>query len=202
MSIINTVPSGNAPDASGDQVKPEQPIQDNKVAYETYSKVLEEAKKAKERARELEAFKKSVEEEKLKAEGNLQAIIKLREEELNKVREEKEHLERGLQDGSKLRAVLDSLNGRVDEAYFGLFDLSQVVIDPKTQLPDQMSVAKYARDFEAKYGLVIQKDTGSKLPNNAPQTGSTSLTYEEWLKLPLKEQKTRLKEVINTTSNQ
>jgi hypothetical protein len=196
MSIINTIPSGNAPAVSDELVKPEQP-QDNRVSYETYQKVLDEAKKAKEKARELEAFKKQTEEEKLKAEGNLQAIIKMREEELFKVREDKEQLERGLQDGSKLRAVLDSLNGRVDDAYYGLFDLSQIVIDPRTQLPDQMSVAKYARDFEAKYGLVIQKDTSSRLPNNAPQTGSASLTYEEWLKLPLKEQKTRLKEVIN-----
>jgi len=196
MSIINTIPSGNAPAVSDELVKPEQ-TQDNRVSYETYQKVLDEAKKAKEKARELEAFKKQTEEEKLKAEGNLQAIIKMREEELLKVREDKEQLERGLQDGSKLRAVLDSLNGRVDDAYYGLFDLSQIVIDPRTQLPDQMSVAKYARDFEAKYGLVIQKDNSSRLPNNAPQTGSASLTYEEWLKLPLKEQKTRLKEVIN-----
>lgn len=199
MSIINTVPSGNAPDASGDTVKPVDQIQpvDNRVSHETYLKVLDEAKKAKEKARELEAYKKQTEEEKLKAEGNLQAIIKMREEELARIRDEKEQLERGLQDGSKLRAVLDSLNGRVDEPFYGLFDLSQIVIDPRTGLPDQMSVAKYARDFEAKYGLVIQKDSSSKLPNNAPQTGSTSLTYEEWMKLPLKDQKARLKEVIN-----
>jgi hypothetical protein len=72
--------------------KPEQTTEkENQVAYETYQKVLKEAKAAKERAKradELEAQLRQREEEELEKKGNYEELLARAREEANKFKDE------------------------------------------------------------------------------------------------------------------
>lgn len=180
------------------------PTESESISYETHKKLLSEKKKRDEEnqalKRQLEDFlakEKAREEEELKKQKNFEQLLKLREEELQKEREEKNSLRSMAEKGLKRRSFLDAVNGAVDEQYWGLIDLNEIVIDPTTGVPDEQSVQKAAREFEKKYPLVLQKRSGGpRLPGDAPRGSGGKLTYEEWLSLPLKEQKARLKEVM------
>jgi hypothetical protein len=92
-------------------------------------------------------------------------------------------------------AVLSHLSGEVEDQYFGLIDVSQVVIDPSTGLPDETSAQKAASLFEQRYSKVIMRPSGVAMPNQAAKGAATQLTYQEWLQLPYDEQKKRMKDV-------
>jgi len=198
----STSPSGTPQNASGN---PES-ITENKdsVAYETYRKVLGEKKKrdeelaaAKQRLEELERLQKEQEETKLKEKEDFKTLLQLREQELNESKQKLQTLETDINDGKKLNAFLKAINGTVDNHYLSLVDLDKIVIDPNTNMPDENSVMAFAKEFEQTYSKIIDRPSGQKLPNNAASFGNGSLTVEEWTKLPLKEKKARLSEVVN-----
>lgn len=205
MSEVDLKGSGgadqNAGGNSGENQDPKE--QKDVVKYETYKKVLDEKKRRdgeldelKKRLNTLEAEKAEKEKKEAEAKGDLQKLLELERQEKAKARQELDEIKGTLASGSKLKAVLDSINGKVDEQYWKLLDLDKVVIDPNTGLPDQTSVQAAAKEFETNYALVIKKPTSAKLPNDAPQGGGGKLTYEAWLKLPLKEKGERMKEVM------
>src|SRR6056297_807890 len=76
MDNVNENPVDSSQDASGsEEVKSEQQRAEDVVKYESYKKVLSEAKNAKERARELEAQLEAKKNAELEAKGNYQEII-------------------------------------------------------------------------------------------------------------------------------
>lgn len=173
------------------------------VKYETYTKVLSEKKKRDEEVSELkkqlESFQskdKEREETNLKAKEDYKKLLEIRDKELKESRDKHAGLLGTLEQVAKRGAFLDAVSGTIDEQYYSLIDMKNIVIDPSTGIVDEASVLKAAKDFEAKYPLVIKRSSGNGLPNDAAKGGSTKLTYEEWKSLPLKEQKSRLKEVL------
>jgi len=205
MSTSNG-PGGTAPSAGGASDK----TQNNTTQTETFSpeerakllehkdKLLTEKKKLQERLDAFEAKEREREEAEAKAKGEIDKLLKLREEELARYKNENETIKTNLQNGVKLRALLEEVQGSIDDQYWSLIDLKDVVIDPNTGMPDPASVQKAAREFEQRYPLVISRAAGGSLPNDAAKGGATKLTYDEWLKLPSKEQKARLKEVMGS----
>lgn len=207
MSTDTTASSGSNQDASGDQDK-NQTTNDSgskdSVKYETYQKVLAEKKKrdqdladAHKRLSALEEEKKQREEASLKEKEDFKKLAELREQELKAEREKRQGLEKNVQEGKKLRAFLDSVQGKVEKQYWALIDLDAIVVNPDTGMPDEESVKKAAKDFEASYPAVIQRKNAGTLPGDAAKGGSAKLTYEEWLKLPVDQKKARLSEVMN-----
>jgi hypothetical protein len=200
--------SGTTPAPGGNKendpsVAPIVETRPDTVKYDTYQKVLNEKKRRDEELTEtrqkldaLETEKKTRDEQELHAKGELKKLLDIRDKELADSKAKYSNLHTTLETGVKRGSFLNAVNGIVDEQYYSLIDLSQVVIDPATGMPDELSVQKAARDFESKYPLVIKRTSGNGLPNDAAKGGSTSLTYDEWLKLPTKEQKARMKEVI------
>ena len=75
MEEVNQNPVGSTQDASGNEVSTDNQPQSDVVKYESYKKVLSEAKNAKERARELEAQLEAKKMAELEAQGNYQEII-------------------------------------------------------------------------------------------------------------------------------
>lgn len=200
--------SSGAPSASGGSTEnPKDNLEldsakSDTVAYSTHEKLLREKKKRDEELSEVKkqldhllTERKSAEEATLKEKEDYKKLLEIREKELEATRNEHSSLKQTLQNGTKMRAFLDSVNGQVAEQYWSLVDLEQIVTDPQTGLPDESSVQKYARDFEKRFPLVLQTTPNVRIPNDAPMPGK-ALTYEEWQKLPTKEMKARMKDVI------
>jgi len=208
MTTASNVPGGDAQNPGGssdqnqDQKNPADETPNDKpksVSYESYQKVLDEAKKAKAKAAEYERAQKAREEEELKKQGEYQKLLAQREEELAKERKDRQELQDKITDSRKINAFLGAVTGEVPKQYWSLIDLDQIAVDPETGMPDEASVKKAAAEFEKQYVDVVKKPTKGKLPNEAPRGGSASLTYDAWLKLPLKEQRARMKDVDKST---
>lgn len=189
MSDTPQSSSGATVESSGTQQ--ENPKTEDKVAYDTYRKVLSEKKKrdeeleqAKARLSELEKANKERVEMELKEKEDFKTLLSLREQELKKRDEELQSIKGNLEAGAKLRAFLDTVNGAVDKQYWTLVDLEQIKIDPNSGLPDQISVESLARKFEAEYGLVLkQKGAPRMLPNEAAQGAGGKISVAEWKSL-------------------
>lgn len=200
MTISEQASSGsNQNAASGGSAENNQTDDKKKdvVSYETHVKLLAEKKKRDAELAEAHAKLKSFEEAKLKEEGNLKALLEMRDKEIAEAKAKADYAEQVLNDTVKLDAVLGKLSGTVKKQYFGLFDLSKIPVDPATKLPDQLSVEKYAKEFEQTYSAIVEKPSNVQMPNHAAQGTSTKLTYEEWKRLPLKDQPGRIKDVID-----
>ncbi len=160
------------------------------VAFETYDKTMAELKKAKAKLAEIEAQKKSDRDKDLAAKENFKLMVEERDKELLETKQKLTNYEQNYQNAQKLNAVLASLNGEVDEQYWGLIDLSKIAVDPETGSPDKTSAAKYAKEFSSKFSLVVKKPTGVKIPADAANGSGTGVpSYEEWTKMPLQEMK-------------
>lgn len=212
---------GGSPDPKPDNLTPDPPIDGappagdppvpppDTVSFASYDKLMKE-KKA--RDAQLVTLNKQIadskEAERIKFEAELKKnedwkkIAELREQEktdaiakLTSKESELSALQTRLQGGVKMRAFLDAVNGKVDEQYWSLIDLGEIAVDPDRGLPDPGSVQKAARDFEKRYPLVLQKKGAGALPSDAARQAGQKLSYEDWLKLPAKEQRARMSEV-------
>lgn len=203
MTEPNPAPSGAEGDPAGGQPKPiVEPKSDDTVAYSTYKKVLTEKKnrdaeltEARRVISERDAKDKETEEENLKKNQQWQQLAEQKTKEAADAKEQAATTEKRLADGQKMSAVLDALDGGLDKQYWQLVDLDKVVLDPTTGLPEPGSVQAYVKDFREQYGKVLTVQNGPRLPNHAPRS-MTKLTREEWTKLPLKEKKARMNEVM------
>jgi hypothetical protein len=193
------IPGGNPGDQKDDQTDPNPAPPKGTVAYDTYKKAVDEAKAAKAKVAEFEKAKRESEEAALKEQGNYKKILEEREKELKETREKLSGTEKKISDSRKMNAFLGSIAGDVPKQYWSLIDLDDVAVDPETGMPDESSVKRAADKFEKEYGEVIKKPSKGKLPNDAPKGGSAKLTYDAWLKLPVKEQLERMKDVDKST---
>lgn len=180
------------PTTAGDQ-KPQT------VSHETYTKVLDEAKKAKAKVAEYEREQKKRDEEALTKQGEYKKLAEQREQELKEEREKRVSLETRIADSRKLNAILGSVTGEVPKQYWGLIDTNQIAVDPETGIPDEASVKKAAQAFEKQFPDVVKKPSRGKLPDDVPLGGTGKLSYKEWLGLPLKDQLERKKDVDLST---
>jgi hypothetical protein len=202
---LESNPSGVAPDAPSGAPEASQ----DKVAYETYQKLLSE-KKARDaqlaeyqrRFDEIEQQRRNETESKLKQKEDYQSLLKLREQELDEMRSklsakdsELGETKRTIESGVKLQSFLNALEGVVDRKYWSMIDLDSVLIDPTTGTPDPTSVKKSADLFAKSFPELVQKKSVPRPPGSAPQNNN-GLSYEEWLKLPVDEMKKRQKDIV------
>ena len=186
-----------------DQVSDEivDPKTKDSVKYDTFQRVLRQKKSLEEK---LSAYEKTLEEIKMKDEADQQESLKKQQkfEELSKdlesklehERKEKETFKKSWLDTHKLQAVLDKLPSKPKrQEYLSFIDIDKIEIDPETGIVAE-SVEEVANSFLENYGDLLQK-SGKNLPSDAPSS-KQKLTHEAWLKLPLSEKKTRLKDVI------
>lgn len=173
------------PSIVGDNVGGQESKQ---VAYETYLKTLDEAKKAKARLREFEAAEKARLDKELVERGEYQKLLTQRDDELKSVRDEIASIRRKEADRLKLASILNAAGGEIDSKWYGLIDYENVVINPDTGVVDEMSVARAVENLKKSYPEIIRTPNGPRLPVEAPQGGSAGkISRAEWLKLPGKE---------------
>lgn len=196
MSTPNVDPSGNNQPLPVEVLPGNEPPKKETVAYETHLKLLDEKKKLKERLDSLEAAAKKREEDDLKAKEDFKKIAELKEQEANEFKQKLELVEARERNAIKLDAFLKTLDGKVDQKFWGHVDLDAILVNPDTGELDKMSVAKVVEKFRKEYPEIIQRPGQNQLPNAAAAGASGSkLTYEEWLKLPPKEMAARRNEV-------
>jgi predicted RNase H-like nuclease (RuvC/YqgF family) len=169
------------------------------VSYETHRRLLEQRKKDQ---AEKEALQQKLSE--LRQEGNWKSLVEAREARLKALEEESRQyaskanqLEKTLEDAVKLNAFQSKLGGKLKKSeYLGFVDTSRIPIDPETKTVDEKSLEQYAHEFSNKFKELISFDRSGTMPHGAP--GQTKqLSVDEWKKLPLKEKKARLSDVIN-----
>lgn len=155
----------------------ESPQRPEKVDYSTYDKAVKEKKKLSERLNVLESERKQREEKELREKGDLSALLSAREKELAETQGKLAKYEERITKHAKLRAVLEGLNGTVDNEYLDLVPVHMVEIDPETGKPDPESVAKARKVMETKYARVIAPKE-VKLPPSDAARGSEKLDFK------------------------
>ena len=171
------------------EVQPEQNAEapaekKDSVQYETYRRTVGEAKKAKEKARDLEARlaefeakEKEREEKELADQQNWKQLLENREAELAKANERLNHLEGSVSNAIKRDYFLSALNGNVPKEYHGLIPLDKIALDPETRQVDEMSLNSALEEFRKVHHRIIDTSDVSKLPNKAPN-GKASGTLD------------------------
>lgn len=192
MSTDQAVPGGNE-QSSGAEIgeTPQKQIETPKpesVAREAYERAVSEAKSAK-------AELKKLKDADLLKNNEYQKLYE--SEKLAREEVEKKHsgLNQRITESKKLSALMAKLPGKVDQSYWDLIDLEKIAADPETGAIDDASVARYAKEFETKHARLIDRPNTARVPQGAPSSVK-DIGYDEWLTLPLKEQKARMKDII------
>ena len=170
---------------SGEPVAaPENKEQREHVNYDTHRKLLDEKKKIQAKLDEILARDKEREESEARKRGDFEALLKARNEELDRERKAREDLESRIMAGRKMNAVLEALGGNVDQKWLKLIDVSEVAVNPETGEIDQLTVARQAEALKREWPEMVQ--TRGKLPTQAPkglEGGLGMITESEWKKL-------------------
>lgn len=166
---------------------------EQKVAYETYKKVLDEKKSFQKRLDEFERKAKEQMEAELKAKEQYRELYETKQKELEEIADRLKVKELETQNYQKMGAFLKNVQGEVPQQYWGLIDLDKIIMDDSGKV-DEGSVKKAVKDFERNYPEVIKR-AKTQMPNDAAAGAKGSLSYDEWLKLPYEEKRKRQKDV-------
>lgn len=193
-----------SPSGESDQTQPPvgEPPKDpvdqgggDKVAYESYKKLLSEKRKIQ---TELEKFRSESEkrhEQELQSQAKYKELWESSKQEADQLKEKLSGHEERWNDAIKLNAFHDALGEakKIDPKYAGFIDTGKILIDPETGRVDPLSAKKEVDRIMGEYPEIIKSTVTNHLPNTSPS--STALKYEDWLKLPAAEMRKRYKEV-------
>jgi hypothetical protein len=142
-----------------------------KVSYETYQKVLNEAKKAKELVKTL-AEEKAIANEKMLVEQNqwktLAEQYKSKLDETSKTLSEQE---KSIVTGLKYQEFEKHLNGKLKNRDYATFiDFEKIAINPDTKTIDEESVKGVVNDFLKSHSSLVEFGSKGTMPNMASQS--------------------------------
>ena len=151
---------------------------------------------------EVESAKAEAEEAKLREKGEYGVLLKQREERLKQLEEELASKEneigsyKGAMTNFKKAAAFErELGGKLKkDSYWDHVDFDQIALNPEDGKIDSHSLSKVANAFAEEYKELIDYGKVGNLPNGTASSAGR-LTYEQWQKLPLDEQRKRMKDV-------
>lgn len=162
--------STDSVDTSADSVSDKK--SQDKVAYETYSKVLAEAKNAKAKVKEYEAERQVFSDNKLKEQNEWKSLAEAKEKALHETTHKLNELEGTILRSVKINAFQRHLGGRIkDDAYYQFVDVDKIAYNPETQRVDEDSVKGVVSDFVKRHSSLVEFKQG-KMPNEAPKQES------------------------------
>jgi len=178
------------------------------VKYETYKKVLSQHKRSQQEALELkqrldviEKREREREEALLTEQGEYKKLLELERKRSEEKSKEAERSAQMLLETHKLNAFREKLPGKLKHnSYYSFVPTDSIVIDPESGIIDDNSLSSVVSDFLKHHSALVESPSKKDLPWNA-STNSSRLSYEEWLKLPVKEQKSRYKEMRQNDLN-
>lgn len=190
--LTGGTPNPNIGDVPGQEIKEDKAF----LAVKAEKKAL--AEKFANAQAELNKFKEDAklkQEESLKQQGEYKKLYEdsLKDkEEISLKLAQKEKRELALR---KIDVVMQELGAPLAKPeYWDFVDLDRIPVDEATKDIDKNIAKQVASDFMMKFPELMQKKTG-KVPNEAPGSHA-KITKEDWNKLPLKEKKERLKDVL------
>lgn len=163
-------------DQNADSVQTQEPAVQNessngKVSYETYLKVLGEAKKAKEERNALLAEKSKVDESKLKENNEWKTLADQYKEKLDQTTQTLQEQEKSIINGLKYHEFEKHLGGKLkDREYATFVDFDKIILHPETRNVEESSVKSVVNDFLKKHSSLVEFAGGAKLPGKAAES--------------------------------
>lgn len=182
--------------SSGGQSNSEAPSgsqeQKNQVAYETYTKVLDEKKSLAKKYEEMQKQFDEITKKSLEKENDWKGLFELErkeKEEIKRVLAEKDSIlgEYGEREttAKKFSVFKEKLGADIDKRYFSLIDLDDVIINPETGLVDENSAILAAKKFSETYPEIVRPKVGSRGAFEGVGGSFTGgkITYDQWLQI-------------------
>jgi len=146
----------------------------DKVSYDTYRKVLNEAKKTKELLKQLESEKQQLSENKLKEQNEYKTLWEQTQSRLAETEKVLSEKEQTVIKTTKYQAFERYLGGRLrDQSYDVFVPYDNIVFDPETQKINDDSVKMAVSDFVKKHGHLVEFQS-NKLPSDAANSFAQS----------------------------
>lgn len=144
----------------------------DKVAYDTYKRVLSEAKKLKEQVKAFEEAQAKGNEQKLKDQNEWKQLAETKAAQVEDLEKKYNEQKQQIVNGMKYQEFEKQLGGKLkDREYATFIDFEKIVINPETQRIDAESVKGVVSDFVKKHSGLVEF-TSARMPNQAPTTSS------------------------------
>lgn len=175
-------------------------------------RILNESKEYKEK---FQAYKskeetfleeqKKAEESRLREQGEYKTLLEQREQQLEELKSslekangETDSYKQSIVNLRKASAFERELGGKLKkDSYWTHVDFDKIAVNPENGEIDKASLKTVADGFIKEYKELVSFPVGGNMPNGTPSGSSGKLTYEQWQKLPLKDRKKRMKDVVN-----
>lgn len=138
------------------------------VKYETYNRVLSEAKKLKDKVKEYETVLQQSQEQKLKEQNEWKALAEQYKSKLDQTSNALQEQERSIVNGLKYHEFEKHLGGKLKNKDYATFiDFEKIILNPETKQVDEDSVKAVASDFVKQHSSLVEFQASGKLPNQA-----------------------------------
>lgn len=160
---MSTTDQVNSVDNTKDGVNSEK----NSVSYETYLRVLNEAKKAKEENKAFKAEEEKRKEQGLKEQNEYKTLFETTKTQLEAEKASKMQLEESINNGLKISAFEKVIGGKIKNSdYYQLIPFDKIPFNPETKKVDEEGAKLVASEFLKTHSALIEFQTG-KMPNVA-----------------------------------
>jgi len=141
----------------------------DKVSYDTYRKVLNEAKKTKELLKQYETDKQVSDENKLKEQNQYKELFDKKNSDLTELQKQFDQQKSSINNSLKRQAFEKVLGGQLrSDAYSAFIPFDKIILDTETNSINDDSVKMAVSDFVKDHSALVEFQTG-KLPNLAPK---------------------------------
>lgn len=203
MEKSDTIIPGGDTQLPGGPSESEKGTVKGKVDYDTYRKTVDQLKSLKQKNQDYEQILSSIEvEKKVKEEQELmkkqefEKLLERRNAEIEAERKARLEIETRLKqseqnriDSLKLGAFYEKLGGKIKrKEYLSFVDLDQIEFDEQSGKINEDTVMKTVNQFMVDHHHLVDTKTKT-MPNEAPSSYNGKITYDQWMKLPLKDKK-------------
>ena len=158
----------NAGSASTQEPVVQPDAQTGKVSYETYQKVLNEAKKAKEIVKHLAEEKAKNDEKALADQQQWKVLADQYKTQLEQTKSVLSEQEKSIVNGLKYQEFEKHLGGKLKNRDYATFiDFEKIAINPESRTVDEESVKSVVNEFLKSHSPLVEFQSGAKLPNGA-----------------------------------
>lgn len=161
---------------NADSVQTQEPVvqpdaTSGKVSYETYQKVLGEAKKAKELVRILAEEKAKANEQMLVEQNQWKTLAEQYKSKLEETTNILNEQEKSIVTGLKYQEFEKHLNGKLKNKDYATFiDFEKIAINPESKTIDEESVKSVVNEFLKNHSSLVEFGNKGAMPNAAAQS--------------------------------
>ena len=145
----------------------------DKVAYETYKRVLSEAKKLKDQVKAFEEEKNKGHEARLKEQNEWKILAESYKTRLDETTSKLDEQEQSIVNGMKYQEFEKHLGGRLKNKDYATFiEFDKIVMNPETKRVDDESVKGVVSAFVKSHSHLVEFENSSRLPNEAAKNSN------------------------------